>query len=45
MEKINESIALLREVSNPMYWLKAMVLLGELSESEAGYILIKEGIK
>jgi len=47
MERIteHEAITLLKSLDGPLYWLAVLVAQGDLTEAQAGYIIVTYGIK
>jgi len=45
MKDKNLLLEVLKDVENPIYWLAVMVTAGDLTESEAGYLIVTYGIK
>jgi hypothetical protein len=41
----NTAVKILENVENPLWWLAVMVTAGDLTESEAGYLIVEYGIK
>ena len=44
MERIDEAIEIYKGFDRSFYWLEAMVNLGDISKSEAGFIINSEKI-
>jgi len=41
----NTAVKILENVENPLWWLAVMITAGDLTESEAGYLIVTYGIK
>lgn len=42
---INDAIALLKSFDKPLYWLAVLVTHGDITEAQAGYIIVTYGIE
>jgi hypothetical protein len=44
-QRENEVMGILKNVENPLWWLAVLVAHDNLTESEAGYLIVTYGIK